>query len=43
MFGRVKDRVWSFWVDWLTAKPEDNRLSPNDFDVIAEKIQAGDV
>lgn len=43
MYGRVKDRVWSFLVDFLTAKPDDHRLSPNDFDVISEKIQAGDV
>lgn len=43
MYGRVKDRVWSFLVNWLTAQPDDHRLSPNDFDVIAERIRPGDV
>ena len=43
MIGRTKERVWSYLVDWLTAQPNDHRLSPNDFDVISEKIQAGDI
>lgn len=43
MIGRTKERVWSYLVNWLTAQPNDGRLSPNDFDVVAEKIQAGDI
>lgn len=43
MYGRVKDKVWSSLVGWLTSKPKDDRLSPNDFDVIAEQIRPGDI
>ena len=43
MFGRVRDGVWSYLVNFLTAQPTDHRLSPNDFDVIAERIRPGDV
>lgn len=43
MFGKVKDRVWSSVVGWLVSSPESHKLSPNDFGVIAKRIQPGDV
>ena len=43
MIGRTKERVWSYLVSLLTAQPNDHLLSPNDFDVISNKIQTGDI
>lgn len=43
MIGIVRDKIWGACVNWLTNESNDHRLSPNDFDVINEKIQPGDV
>lgn len=43
MFGKLRDKTWSKVVDWLVEQPDSHKLSPNDFDVIAKRIQPGDV
>jgi len=43
MIGRLKNKIWSTAVNFLTAVPADHRLSPNDFETIAERIRPGDV
>ena len=43
MFGKLRDKAWSYIVDWLVATPDSHKLSPNDFDVIGQRIQQADV
>jgi len=43
MIGKLRDKTWSSIVKWLVATPDSHKLSPNDFDVIAKRIQPGDV
>lgn len=43
MFSRVKDKIWGAIVKWLVASSHSHKLSPNDFEVIQQRIQPGDV
>jgi hypothetical protein len=43
MFRKVRDLIWTRVVKWLVAPYESHKLSPNDFEVIAEKILPADV
>lgn len=43
MIIKLRDKIWSYVVQWLVAKDDSHRLSPNDFKVIAKRIQPGDV
>ena len=43
MFGKLRDKTWSCIVNWLTATPDSHKLSPNDFEVIEQRISPADV
>lgn len=43
MFGRLRDKVWGKLANWLVECPDSHKLSPNDFEVISDKIMSADV